>query len=96
MASSNNPIKVALVDTNSNTVTNLIIVDSLDDPVPDGFVLAPMEYITDLDADKENDALQAILSMIDPNHTPVVRAPIERSIHIGVTRWTPEKKFYEE
>jgi hypothetical protein len=68
----------------------------MEDPVPEGFILAPMEYIDDPNADNENEALQAILSMIDPNHVPVARAPIERSVHIGITRWTAEKKFYEE
>ena len=95
MSSSNTPMKAALVDVNSSIVTNIIMVDSLDDIAPEGFILVPMEYAQS-DPDPENDALQAILLMIDPNHIPVVKEPVERSVHIGITKWTAEKKFYDE
>jgi hypothetical protein len=95
MTYSTTPIKAALVDVNSNIVTSIIMVDSLADIVPEGFMLIPMEYAETV-PDPEHEALQAILSMIDPNHKPVVKEPIERPVHIGVTRWTAEKKFHEE
>lgn len=89
------PMKAALVDVNSNIVTSIIMVDSLGDSVPDGFVLAPMEY-AQIAPDPEHEALQAILSMIDPAYKPVVKEPVERPVHIGITKWTAENKFYEE
>jgi hypothetical protein len=89
------PMKAALVDVTSNIVSSLIMVDSLSDIVPEGFILAPMEYAETV-PDPEHDALQAILSMIDPTHKPVVKEPIEYPVHIGITKWTAEKKFHEE
>ena len=95
MQPSTTGIKAALVDVSTNIVASLIMVDSLADIVPEGFILAPMEYAS-IAPDPEHDALQAILSMIDPNHRPVVKEPIEYPVHIGITKWTAEKKFHDE
>lgn len=88
-------IKAALVNTNTKIVENIIIVDSLEDRVPEGYVLAPMEFQLPT-VSRELTALQKILKENDPNFVIKEPDPAEVSINIGVTKWDSERKYYEE
>jgi hypothetical protein len=88
-------IKAALVNTDTKIVENIIMVNSLEDVVPEGYVLAPMEYQKD-PVSRELTALQKILKENDPNFIIKEPEPREVSINIGVTKWDSEKKYYEE
>lgn len=89
-------MKAALVDTSTGIVSNVIVVDTLDDAVADGFVLAPMEY-TEVDAvTGEEAALIDILSRIDPNYVKAAPKLIETPVHPGITKWSVDRKFYQE
>jgi hypothetical protein len=93
-------VKASLVNKKTNVVENVIMVNSLEDKVPEGFYLAPMvtrEMLPNLD--KEYDALQKILADIAPDYKLPTVDPIiiEVPIQIGLTKWNPvNKEYYED
>lgn len=88
------PKKVALVNLTTNTVENIIMVSTLEDPVPENYKLVPMKHTEVVPAlYQEQTELIDLIKEIDPNYRfPTTEAPIE----IGVTKWTEEKGFHIE
>jgi hypothetical protein len=92
-------IKAALVNVETELVENVIIVDTLEDVVPAGYILVeiPIEIIEYTDEEKQ---LYDILEEIDKDF---VRPPysnahvnvIEMPVMIGQTKWNITEGFYE-
>jgi hypothetical protein len=88
-------IRAALINLSTNIVENILVVDTLEDNVPEGFILAPLEMVQEFTS-RELSALQEILKAVDPDFKVPETAPIEHPINIGVTKWSEERKYYEE
>ena len=86
-------MKAALVNTVTNIVESIIIVNSVDDVVPENYKLLEIPMI-DMYTSEEERQLYEVIKEIDPDYTDIPKG--ERFIDIGVTKWTIEKGFYEE
>jgi hypothetical protein len=92
-------MKAALVNIETEIVENIIIVDSLESPVPSGFILIDIpiseEVIEYTDEEKQ---LYDILEEIDPDFIrPETSSFVitETPIMIGQTKWNINDGFYE-
>lgn len=88
-------MKASLVEKNTGIVVNVIMVDSLDDPVGEDYMLAPMQYI-EHPVDPEYVALVQILKEIDPDYIEPEKIRTEVTINIGVTKWDEVNQRYYE
>lgn len=88
-------IKVSLVNTTTNIVENIIMVTSLDDIPPQGYVIAPMEYI-EQEVNPEKKKLAQLLKEIDPTYKDLDIEKTEVPIEIGVTKWTSDLKYHKD
>lgn len=92
-----NAKKAALVNLKTKIVENLIVVNSLEDVVPEGYKLVGLELIeTPKPMTEEEKQLYAIIKEIDPNfefQTVILQEP---EIRIGETKWDEVKGFYLE
>lgn len=88
-------MKASLIDKNTGTVVNVIMVDSLEDPVGEDYMLAPMQY-NEPPVDPEYEALVQILKEIDPNYKEPEKTRTEVPINIGVTKWDEVNQRYYE
>ena len=86
-------MKAALVNTVTNIVESIIIVNSVDDVVPENYKLLEIPMI-DMYTSEEERQLYEVIKEIDPDYTDIPKG--ERFIDIGVTKWLSEKGFYEE
>lgn len=90
-------MKVALVNTQTGFVENLIVVNSLADPVSENYKLVEIPTFHESGEFSEEDlAVQNILKEIDPNYIPPEPIIFERNIIIGETKWNENDGFYEE
>lgn len=87
-------MKAALVNLQTEIVENIIMVDSLEDPVSEGHKLVEVPLIYE-ELSAEQEAIIEILKQIDPNSVPE-QSKIERPILIGETKWNEINGFYEE
>lgn len=86
-------MKAALVNTVTNIVESIIIVDSIDDIVPENYKLIEIPMVEKYTSEEERQ-LYEVIKEIDPEYPDIPKE--ERFIDIGVTKWSEEKGFYEE
>lgn len=86
-------MRAALVNTTTNIVESIIIVNSLNDIVPQNYKLVEIPMV-ELFSSEEERQLYEIIKEIDPNYTEVPKT--ERFIVLGTTKWVDERGFYEE
>jgi hypothetical protein len=86
-------MKAALVNTVTNIVESIIIVNSMDDVVPENYKLLEIPMV-DIYTSEEERQLYEVIKEIDPDYIGIPKG--ERFIDIGVTKWSSEKGFYEE
>ena len=87
-------MKAALVNLETSIVESVIMVDSVDDPVPEGYKLVEVDMIVNnVGKTDEELALYEIIKDLDPDYK---YDEIERPIHNGQTKWSASKGFYEE
>jgi hypothetical protein len=86
-------MKAALVNTQTGIVENIIIVDSLEDPVPAGYVLAEISLI-EIDYTDEEKQLYELLQEIDPEFVLPPKKTEEPIVQIGITKWNKNDGFY--
>jgi hypothetical protein len=86
-------MKAALVNTLTNIVESIIIVNSIDDLVPENYKLLEIPMV-DIYTSEEERQLYEVIKEIDPDYIGIPKG--ERFIDIGVTKWSSEKGFYEE
>ena len=86
-------MKAAVINTSTNIVENIIIVDSMSDPVPDGYMLAEIDMI-DVEIPDELKAIAEKMKKKNPNYQ-LPDSRVERPIHIGQTKWTVDLGFYD-
>jgi hypothetical protein len=91
-------IKAALVNTQTNIVENIIIVDSINDSVDEGYLLVEIPIIQESIEYSQNEIeLYDVLESIDPEFIrPLVYTEKEFPVYIGVTRWTEQDGLYNE
>jgi hypothetical protein len=87
--------KAAYVNLQTNLVENLIMVNSLEDPVPEGYKLVEIPLI-ELDYSNEEQELYDMLLTVDPDFILPEKQKQELSISINETKWTEELGFHEE
>lgn len=85
-------MKAAFVNTTTNVVESIIVVNSLDDIIPIGYKLVGIPMVDTFSSEEERQ-LYEIIKEIDPNYTP---PKAERLIDLGITKWSEERGFYEE
>lgn len=88
-------IKATLVNATTNIVENIIMVSSLDDVPPPGYVIAPMEYV-EQEVNPEKKKLAQLLKEIDPTYVDLDIEKTEVPIEIGVTKWTSDLKYHKD
>lgn len=88
-------MKAALVNTLTNIVENIIIVDSLEDSVPENYKLVEVPLI-EIDYTQEEKDLYELLTQIDPDFVLPIKIKTERIIQIGITKWDEQYGFFEE
>ena len=87
-------MKAALVNLETGIVESVIIVNSTDDPVPYNYHLVEVDMIVDIASKTDEEwALYEIIKDLDPDYK---YDEIERPIHIGQTKWSASRGFYEE
>lgn len=86
-------MKVAYVNLSTGIVENLMIVNRLDDEIPEGYKLVEIP-VTQGVLSPEQVAVNAILEQIDPKLVKTAGF-FEQVVHIGVTKWSEEQGFYE-
>lgn len=86
-------MKAALVNKNTEIVENVIMVNSLNDIVPEDYTLVGIDLIENISEEE----LQTILILQELDSTLVIEKEwIERPVHIGKTKWNQTQGFYEE
>lgn len=89
-------MKAALVNTNTGIVELVIIVNSLDDIVPENYILVDIPSVEIYNGTSEEKQLFNILKEIDPEYVDSKSFTVEMTVHPGVTRWSEEFGLYEE
>jgi hypothetical protein len=95
-------MKAALVDMQTGIVTNILMINSLTDPVLSGYKLVEITKVRDPsymsnDSDLEDEIKKLIETMLDddPTYVPPTTIVIDKTVMIGRTRWSEELGFYE-
>ena len=87
-------MRAALVNLETGIVESVIMVNSIDDPVLEGYQLIETDKIENtIGKTDEELALYEIIKDLDPDYK---YDEIERPIHIGQTKWSASRGFYEE
>jgi hypothetical protein len=87
-------MKAALINLETGIVESVIVVNSIDDIVPEGYQLVETDMIVNnIGKTDEELALYEIIKDLDPDYK---YDEIERPIHIGQTKWSSSRGFYEE
>jgi hypothetical protein len=87
-------MRAALVNLETSIVESVIVVNSVDDIVPEGYQLVETDMIVNnIGKTDEELALYEIIKDLDPDYK---YDEIERPIHIGQTKWSVSRGFYEE
>lgn len=87
-------IKAALVDTQTDIVTNIIIVNSIADPVPANFKLVEIDQVPQILTDRDHKLINVMMKN-DPTYSPPL-AMMERPIILGTTMWSEDLGFHDE
>jgi hypothetical protein len=87
-------IKAALVNVETEIVENIIIVDTLEDVIPDGYTLVEIPIQTIEYTDEEN-VLYNMIEEIDVNFIRPARLTVEYPAIMGQTKWNINDGFYE-
>lgn len=87
-------IEAVLVNTNTNIVEGIIAVNSLDDVVPEGYILLPVP-IEQVFKNEEEKELYLILKEIDSDFENPDICSKPRLIHPWSTKWSLEQGFYD-
>lgn len=86
-------VKMARVNLSTGIVENLEMVEANNVPSISGYSFVSIPKIK-LEPTMEQKAINEILKEIDPNFVvPVIE--IEQTIHVGSTKWSQDKGFYE-
>lgn len=88
-------MKAALVNTQTGIVENIIIVDSLEDPVESGYTLVEIP-VFEIDYAQDEKDLYELLIQIDPEFVLPPKKIQERVIMINSTKWNEQNEFFEE
>jgi hypothetical protein len=87
-------MKAALINLETGIVESVIMVNSVDDPVPYGYHLVEVDIIHNIIGKTDEElALYEIIKDLDPDYK---YDEIERPIHNGQTKWSVTQGFYEE
>lgn len=87
-------MKAAYVNKITEIVENVIMVNSLQDPVAEPYVLAEIAAI-EIDYTQDEQDLYDFMSQIDPDFVYPAKKRVEPTIEIGVTKWNAENGFYQ-
>ena len=89
-----NAIKAALINIQTGIVENIIMVNSIEDPVNENYKLVEIYEIENTSTlTEEEKQLYSILKEIDPDFKlPMIDCPV----YINISKWSEEKGFYEE
>ena len=87
--------KVAYINLETGIVENIIVVSSINDPVPEGYKIIEIPTY-EIEYTQEEQDLYEILTTVNPNFVPPPKKKQERSIHINETKWNGEQGFFEE
>lgn len=86
-------VKMARVNLSTGIVENLEMVEANNVPSVSGYSFVSIPKIQ-LEPTMEQKAINEILKEIDPNFVvPVIE--VEQTIHVGSTKWSQDKGFYE-
>lgn len=88
-------MKAVLVNVKTEIVENIIVVNSLEDIVPEGYKLVEIPVV-EIDYSQDEKDLFELLMQIDPEFVLPSKQVQERVIHIGLTKWTEQNGFFEE
>jgi hypothetical protein len=86
-------IKAALVNVETELVENVIIVDTLEDVVPAGYILVEVPR-TEIDFTEEEQELYDFLAEIDTEYVYPNKKIVEKYVEISVTRWNETEGFH--
>lgn len=89
-------MKAALVNTQTDIVENIIIVNSLEDPVESGYTLVEIPEVIEIDYTQEEKDLYELLIQIDPEFVLPPKKTQEHVIMINSTKWNEQNGFFEE
>lgn len=89
-----NTFKVAYINTTTSIVENIIIVKTLDDIVPKDYKIVEIPKF-ELDYIDEELELYNFLQSLDPEFIFPDKKKIEKTINIGITKWSEKEGFYE-
>jgi hypothetical protein len=93
----NMSIRVALVNLNTSIVDSIIIVNSLEDIVPDGFKIVEIPLVNICySSTEEEKQLFEIIREIDPDYFESTKFKTEKLIYPGISKWSEELGFYED
>lgn len=89
-------MKAAYVNKATDLVENIVIVNSVNDPVDEAHVLVEIP-INEVDYTQEQINLYDFMKTFDSNfvYPEKRRIKSEISIEIGVTKWNPTNGFYK-
>jgi hypothetical protein len=87
-------MRAAYVNLNTGIVQEIIIVNSLNDIVPENYKLVEIPLI-EVTSSEEEKQLFDIIKEIDPTFVDTIPKE-EIHINIGSTKWSEERGFYEE
>lgn len=88
-------MKAALVNTQTDIVENIIIVNSSENPIPDGYKLVEISII-EPDYTQDEKDLYELLIQIDPEFVLPLKKTQEPVIMINSTKWNEQDGFFEE
>lgn len=86
-------VKMARVNLSSGIVENLEMVEANNVPSVSGYSFVSIPKIQ-LEPTTEQKAINEILKEIDPNFVVSVKE-VEQTVHVGSTKWSQDKGFYE-
>lgn len=86
-------MKAALVNKETQIVENVILVNSLDEPVDPSYDLIEVDMLKK-DLSAEDMELYEIIKELDPGYY-IEKVLQERIVHIGQTKWNATVGFYE-
>lgn len=89
-----NTVKVYVVNASSNVVENSIVVDTMNSIAPSGYFFVEPEYVTE-ELSEDMQAVNEIIQSVDPSYTPE-KTMHEYPVKLYYTKWSPDRKFYED
>ena len=87
-------VKAAMIDKNTNIVSNLIMINNEENNDVEGFYVVEIPF-SDAPFTKEESELYDLLKEVDPTYVPII-SKIVLAVHMGSTKWTEQAGFFEE